>query len=72
VCFAFPLHYKQEAQGVLRDQESDGYYKPEQSIGATNQVLKTDIYEIKSFLQLTCYLYRKLIGILCSLPDVLA
>jgi hypothetical protein len=41
--FALPLHYKQKAQGVLRDQESDGYFKPQQSIAATNQVLKKDI-----------------------------
>jgi hypothetical protein len=41
--FALPLHYKQEAQWVLHDQESDGYYKSQQSTGATNQVLKKDI-----------------------------
>ena len=38
-----PLHYKEEAQWVLRDQENDGYYMPQQSTGATNQVLKKDI-----------------------------
>jgi len=48
MCVARPLRYKPEAQGVLRDQEGDGYYKPQQSIGATNQVLKKHIWEIKS------------------------
>jgi hypothetical protein len=42
-CFALPFHYKQEAQRFLRDQESDGYYKPRQSFGATNQVVRNEV-----------------------------